>query len=87
MLQSDHPSLQYLFTQKDLNARKKRWSEFLGECDFGISYIKGKEIVVIDALSRKLQIFSLIPIKVDSRKQVLEHLLRDSWYLKSEIRP
>ena len=67
-LKSDHQSLQYLFTQRDLNARQRRWSEFLSEYDFGISYIKGKENVVADALSRRPRIFSLIPIKVDLRQ-------------------
>jgi len=37
---------------------------------------------VADALSRRPQLFFLMPIKVDLRKQVLEHFLRDSWYLK-----
>lgn len=35
-----------------------------------------------NALSRRPQIFSLIPIKVDLRQRVLEHLLRNNWYLK-----
>ncbi len=76
-----------MFTQKYLNATQRRWSEFQSKCDFGISYIKGKENTVANALSRRPRIFSLIPIKVDMRKRVLEHLLIDSWYLKSEIRP
>ena len=65
-----------------MNARQRRWSEFLSEYDFGISYVKGKENVVADALSRRPRIFSLIPIKVDLRQRVLEQLIRDSWYLK-----
>eukprot|EP00253_Pinus_taeda_P013056 PITA_13056 len=81
-LKSDHQSLQYLFTQRDLNARQRRWSEFLSEYDFGISYIKGKENVVADALSKRPQIFSLIPIKVDLRQRVLDQLIKDNWYLK-----
>jgi len=80
-LKSYHQSLQYLFTQRDLNARQRQWSEFLSEYDFGISYIKGKENVVADVLSRRSRIFSLIPIKVDLRR-VLEHLIKDNWYLK-----
>ncbi len=80
-LKSDHQSLQYLFTQRDLNARQRRWSEFLIEYDFGISYIKGKENVVVDALSRRPRIFFLIPIKVDLRQRVLDYLIKDSWYL------
>jgi hypothetical protein len=51
-LKTDHESLKHLFTQRDLNARQRRWSEFMSEYDFGISYIKGKENVVTDALSR-----------------------------------
>ena len=43
-LKTDHQSLKHLFTQRDLNARQRRWSEFMSEYDFGISYIKGKEM-------------------------------------------
>ena len=77
-LKSDHQSLRYIFTQRDLNARQRRWSEFMSEYDFGISYIKGKENVVADALSRKPRLFSLIPLKVDLRERILGQLLGDS---------
>ena len=81
-LKTDHQSLQYIFTQRDLNARQRRWSEFMSEYDFGISYIKGKENVVGDALSRRPRIFSLIPLRVDLKEKVLEQLLGDGWYIK-----
>ena len=70
-LKPNHKSLKHIFTQMDLNARQRRWSEFMSEYDFGISYIKGKENVVIDALSRRPRVFSLVPLKVNLR----EHLL------------
>lgn len=35
-LEMDHQSLKYLFTQPYLNARKRRWMQFLVEYDFGI---------------------------------------------------
>jgi hypothetical protein len=54
----------------------------MSEYDFGISYIKGKENVVTDALSRRPRIFSLVPLKANLREQVLTQLLGDSWYLK-----
>jgi hypothetical protein len=40
-LKTDHCGLQHIFTQRDLNARQRHWSEFLSEYDFEITYIKG----------------------------------------------
>ena len=81
-LKTDHQSLKHLFTQRDLNARQRRWSEFMSEYDFGILYIKGKEKVVADALSRRPCVFSLILLKVNLREHVLTQLQGDSWYLE-----
>jgi hypothetical protein len=46
----------------------------MSEYDFGISYIKGKENVVTDALSRRPCIFSLVTLKVNLREHVLAQL-------------
>jgi hypothetical protein len=78
----DHQSLKNIFTQRDPNTRKRRWSEFMSEYDFGISYIKGKENVVADALSRRPRVFSLVPLKVILREHVLTQLQGDNWYLE-----
>jgi len=50
---SDHKSLKYLFDQKELNMRQRRWMEFLKDYDFELLYHSGKVNVVADALSRK----------------------------------
>ena len=50
---SDHKSLKYLFTQKDLNLRQRRRMEFIEDYDFELHYHPGKANVVADALSRK----------------------------------
>jgi len=50
---NDHKSLKYLFDQKELNMRQRRWLEFLKDYNFQLSYHPGKANVVADALSRK----------------------------------
>ena len=50
---SDHKSLKYLFSQKELNMRQRRWMEFIKDYDFTLEYHPGKANVVADALSRK----------------------------------
>ncbi|XP_052728435.1 uncharacterized protein LOC128195239 [Vigna angularis] len=51
---SDHKSLKYLFDQKELNMRQRRWLEFLKDYEFELLYHLGKANVVADALSRKV---------------------------------
>ena len=52
---SDHKSLKYIFTQRDLNMRQRGWIEYLEDYDFTLQYHPGKENVVANALSRKSQ--------------------------------
>ncbi|KAJ3707632.1 hypothetical protein LUZ61_011337 [Rhynchospora tenuis] len=53
---TDHQSLKYIFTQKELNMRQRRWLELIKDYDLDIQYYAGKANVVADALSRKSQI-------------------------------
>ena len=50
---TDHKSLKYIFQQRDLNLRQRRWIELLKDYDCIIQYHLGKANVVADALSRK----------------------------------
>ncbi|KAL0395497.1 UNVERIFIED_CONTAM: Retrovirus-related Pol polyprotein from transposon [Sesamum latifolium] len=50
---TDHKSLKYITTQKELNLRQRRWIELLKDYDCTIDYHPGKANVVADALSRK----------------------------------
>ena len=50
---TDHKSLKYLMTQKDLNLRQRRWLELIKDYDLIIDYHPGKANVVADALSQK----------------------------------
>ena len=57
---TDHKSLKYLFFQKELNLRQRRWVEFLEDYDCTINYHPGKANVVANALSRKAQLAGLM---------------------------
>ena len=48
---TDHKSLKYLLTQKELNLRQRRWLELFKDYDCIIDYHPGKANVVADALS------------------------------------
>ncbi|KAA3473634.1 reverse transcriptase [Gossypium australe] len=51
---SNHKSLKYLMTQKNLNLEQRRWLELLKDYELVIDYRPGKANVVADALSQKL---------------------------------
>ncbi|GAV73625.1 hypothetical protein CFOL_v3_17108, partial [Cephalotus follicularis] len=53
---TNHKSLKYLFSQKELNMRQRLWVEFFNDYNCSILYHPGKANVVADALSRKAMI-------------------------------
>ena len=48
---TDHKSLKYFFTQKELNMRHRRWLELVNDYKINIQYHPRKANVVVDALS------------------------------------
>jgi ribonuclease HI len=57
---TDHKSLKYIFTQKDLKLRKRRWMELIKDYDLEIHYHPGKANLVADALNRKEHVHAAI---------------------------
>ena len=49
---TDHKSLQYIFSQKELNIRQRHLIELLKDYDMSLHYHQGKANIVADALSR-----------------------------------
>ena len=73
---TDHKSLKYFFTQKELNMRQRRWLELVKDYDCEINYHPGKANVVADALSRKsspsISMMTVIPKLLSLELQKLE---------------
>ena len=53
VVKTDHNNLRYFLTQKDLNERQQKWVTKIQEFYFDIEYVKGKNNVVANALSRR----------------------------------
>ena len=59
-LYMDHKNLKYIFMQKELNLRQRRWLELIKDYDMRLHYHLGKANVVADALSRKSHVNTLL---------------------------
>ena len=58
IVKSDHQPLKYLFNTAKVSGKIHRWRLLLGEFDFKVEYIEGKENVVADFYSRVYSITS-----------------------------
>jgi hypothetical protein len=50
---NNRKSLKYIFTQKYINLRQRRWLELIKDYDLEIQYHPGKENLVVDVLNQK----------------------------------
>ena len=57
---TDHKSLKYLLTHKEINLRQRRWLELFKDYDCIIDYYPGEANMVADALNRKAMAALLI---------------------------
>ena len=70
----NHKRLQYVFSQKVLNIRHRRWLEFLKDYDMSVHYHHCKANVVADSLSR-LFMGSVAHVE-EKRKQLVKDVHR-----------
>ena len=80
---TNHKSLKYLFTQKELNMRQRRWLELIKDYDILIQYHPGKSNVAANDLSQKLTVnlaclvTSQIPLFVELERVEIEVVALD----------
>ncbi|OWZ03581.1 reverse transcriptase [Phytophthora megakarya] len=66
IVETNHRSLETIFTQKTISRRVARWYDELSEYPIRFRYIPGKENVVADGLSRHPDFFDKEPITLAS---------------------
>jgi hypothetical protein len=71
VVRTDHNSLKYFLDQKDLNERQQKWVSKVQAYDFNIEFVKGKNIVVADVLSRRPSVYAMTDISVDWKAHLL----------------
>ncbi|GKC65791.1 reverse transcriptase domain-containing protein, partial [Tanacetum coccineum] len=71
---TDNKSLQYIFSQKELNMQQCRWIELFSDYDCEIRYHPGKANVVADTLSRKE---TVKPKRVRAMNMILRSCIKD----------
>jgi hypothetical protein len=71
IVKTDHNNLKYFLEQKDLNERKQKWVRKIQAYDFDIEFVKGKNNIVADALSRRPSTYALSEISVEWKSHLL----------------
>ncbi|XP_024172170.1 uncharacterized protein LOC112178219 [Rosa chinensis] len=70
---SDHKSLKYLFSQKELNMRQRRWMELIKDYDFTLEYHPGKA----NLLGSELNIYSSYHPQTDGQTERFNGMLEE----------
>jgi hypothetical protein len=71
LVKTDHNSSKYFLEKKDLSEHQQKWVTKVHEFEFDIEYVKGKNNIVADALSRRLAAGSLMEISADWKSHLL----------------
>ena len=72
LIYMDHKSLKYIFTQRDLNMRQRRWLELMADYDVDLQYHPGRVNVVPNALRRKPE--ACLALMITQHKHLLKEI-------------
>jgi hypothetical protein len=74
-VKTNHNSLKFLMELKELSEQQQKWINKIQAYDFEIDYVKGKNNVVVDALSR-IPTLSLMEISTEWKALLLVEKLQ-----------
>jgi len=74
LIYTDHKSIKYIFTQKELNMRQKRWLKLMVDYNIYLQYHPGKFNIVPDGLSRKPD--NKVLVQYTQRKELLQEIIK-----------
>ena len=81
IIHSDHEALKYLKSQSNLNKHHAKWVEFIESFPYIIKYKKGKDNVVVDALSRKNMLLTQLDVQVPGLESLRDLYATDPDFL------
>jgi hypothetical protein len=68
-----------MLEQKDLNERQQKWVSIIQAYDFDIEFVKGKNNVVANALSRRTSIYAMTYVSVDWKDRLVMEYARNQF--------
>ena len=80
VIHTDHETLKYLNGQTRLNKRHAKWSEFIESFPYVIKYIKGKENIIANDLSRICMLVKQLELDVIGFEHIKEFYAHDETF-------
>jgi hypothetical protein len=77
VIYSDHESMKHIRSQGKLNRRHAKWVEFIESFPYVIKHEKGKENVIVDALSRRYALLIQLDYKIFGLEKIKDQYVHD----------
>jgi hypothetical protein len=77
VIHSDHESLKHIRSQGKLNRRHVKWVEFIESFSYVTKHKKGKENIIVDALSRRYALLTQLDYKIFGLEIIKDQYVHD----------